>query len=81
MSEGRRINKGKGLFESDTHRPVFGLGVKPPIITQMLCGRTLLQRADSLTSGEEDKTKEVLYNSPSFKIDHITPSVNKCNIA
>ena len=38
MPEGRRVNKGEGLSESDTHRPVSELGVKPPVRTQTLCG-------------------------------------------
>ena len=54
------INEGSGLSEKDTHRPVFELGVKPPIRTpKRSVVRTLLQRAESLGSEKEDKNKEV----------------------
>ena len=60
MSEGRWVNKGEGLLESNTHREVFELEVKQPIRTQTLCGEDTLAKSRKADIRRGDKTKEVL---------------------
>ena len=57
MSEGRRVNEDEGVSGSDTHRPVFEQGVKPPLRTHTLCGEEPLarRRKVDVRGGGEDQ--------------------------
>ena len=44
-SEGRRLNKGEGLSESNKHSPAFELGIKPRIRTQMMSSEDPLAKS------------------------------------